>query len=116
MTMPPDDFNLLSSARTELLEKILPHLSGPARYSALMVANALAISQRAAHAKEVLPDTGDAQLCAEIREGRFDPGQPEHTTLIQLLRQETNQRLEISNPKALNTRNRSQASERRSSP
>jgi hypothetical protein len=46
MREKPEGQNLLSIARTTLLEKVVPLLPQDQRYSALMVANAIAIATR----------------------------------------------------------------------
>jgi hypothetical protein len=65
----PDPADLLRTARALLLDDIAPVLDGPARYKALMIANAMAIAARAEPLAE-LPDA--ALICADIRSGLHD--------------------------------------------
>ena len=54
----PDARNLLETARNVFIAEILPALPAASRYTALMIANAMAIAQREIAA-------GDAPLAAE---------------------------------------------------
>ncbi len=121
---------LLRVASDALVGSVLPALSGPARYQALMVARVLAIAARdaqcGAHAdrqellgiEPLIPDAGPAEanetadsathlhayrraLCSEIRSGRFDPAGSAQEALLEHLAVTTENRLRISNPKVL---------------
>lgn len=112
----PDAADLLKTARDGLLNDILPHLPKAHHYTALMAANALAISLREitadgarARAEAALHDSlyeaGEgaqdidafsARLAGDLRAGRFDARLP---AVGQLLLDEVVARLRISNPK-----------------
>lgn len=115
----PHADNLLESARTSLLNELLPHLPAAHKYNALMIANALAIASReqaaessAAQARRRLQryapgcaeiisqDLGirDRQLCADLRSGALDA---DLLALIPSLRADVVCRLQVSNPKYL---------------
>ena len=123
----PDATELLEIARRALLDEILPRLPEDLRYSALMIANAMAIAARehadgdaAAQAelarlrdlfgerpKPLMGEplhaalTGyNRRLAAEIRGGRFDDKQ--RPALIEHLEKSAADKLAIANPKALN--------------
>jgi hypothetical protein len=121
----PDAASLLMSAREALLGEVMPALDASARYTALMIANALAIAAREfALGPEALrqeverlrplaaesvapsdPDSDDVHalrriLAAAIRAGRFDDP-PHAQSLVTALTCITEDRLAISNPKAL---------------
>ena len=107
--------DLLSTARSVLLDQLLPTLAAEQRYTALMIANALIIASREQTAGSALDDArqsllgrvdfdGDAgpiddeQLCRALRAGRVDD------QLLQLLdafRDDIVARLSVSNPKYL---------------
>lgn len=120
----------LRTANEALVASILPALSGPARYQALMVARVLAIGAREAESgaqaerqelagiELLIPeaakvDAGDAKdaeaflgdqrraLCSEIRNGRFDAVGPAQDALLEHLAVTTENRLRINNPKVL---------------
>ena len=124
----PDALELLAIARETLLEQVLPHLGGDARYQALMIANALAIAQR-----ELRPDAPartaeldflhglyapdapppgegaqrtlarlEARLAADLRSGELDGGA--QLAVRRLLRRQISARVAISNPKRLSGR------------
>jgi aminoglycoside phosphotransferase (APT) family kinase protein len=117
--------DLLTIARDALLSSLLPALAGEDRYTALMVANAVAIAAResalgdAATKREVErlrslttdivpPDDPDAndvaalrrRVTAAIRDGRFDDDAHARALLCALL-DICADRVAISNPKAL---------------
>jgi hypothetical protein len=121
----PDAASLLTSAREALLADVLPSLDASSRYSALMIANAMAIAAREftlapnAHRREVErlrplaaetvppsdPDDADVRelrriVAAAIRAGRFDDA-PHAQSLVTSLVQIVEDRLAISNPRAL---------------
>jgi len=125
----PNAAELLKAARDALAAEILPNLPEALRYTGLMVANALAIAERelaagdtavraecerlcrllpecsAAVAAEGLSDVlarYNRQLAEDIRAGRFDGEQ--RGPLLQHLRATTEEKLAVSNPKALHGR------------
>jgi hypothetical protein len=124
--LPAGD-DLLAIAREALLAELRPLLPEHARYTAAMVANAMAIAARETEAgerpaREALERldalygvprrtlAGDAlahalhqherRLAAEIRAGGFDD-EPRRTAALAHLRASVADRLRISNPKAL---------------
>jgi len=125
----PHAVELLKAAREAAIAEILPALPEALRYIGLMVANAIAIAEReiaagetAAYAErerlQVLlsqpsePIAGDTlsgvlarynqSLAADIRAGRFD-GERRDALLVHL-RRTTEDKLAVSNPKALQGR------------
>ncbi len=119
MQNSPDGAELLRTARTALLEELLPQLPAEMRYTTLMVANAMAIAAREADAgdghrrhehtllRELLeaePDAGvsvgelNRRLASELRAGTFDR---QTVRVGELLLEEIRDRLRISNPKYL---------------
>ena len=122
----PDATELLDIARTTLLDELLPRLPQDLRYSALMIANAMAIAARehaggdaAAQAEfarlrelfaeRAKPLAGAAlaaalagynrRLAAEIRGGRYDD--KERAALLAHLETTITDKLAVANPKAL---------------
>jgi hypothetical protein len=122
----PDATELLEIARRTLLDEILPRLPEELRYSARMVANAMAIAMREhaagdapaqaelARLRNLLaeqpqPLTGAAlyaalagynrRLATEIRAGRFDSR--DRAALLAHLEKTTTDKLAVANPKAL---------------
>src|SRR5262245_7545178 len=122
----PDARNLLETARNALIADILPALSAGSRYTALMIANAMAIALRemdagdapltaeAARLRALLPECGEAPAGTPLRDvvqsynrrlieaidgGRFDDA--ERAALLAHLRQTTEAKLAVSNPKML---------------
>lgn len=122
----PDARNLLETARAAFVAEILPTLSGRSRYTALMVANAMAIALREIEAGEapleaerlrlraLLPELAQApsgvplremlagynrRLIEAIRGGRFDGAG--RGALLDHLRRTTEEKLAVSNPKML---------------
>jgi hypothetical protein len=122
----PDATELLEIARRTLLDQILPRLPEDLRYSALMIANAIAIASRehaagdddaqaelarlrvffserpkplAGAALHVALAGYNRRLATEIRAGRFDA--KERTALLGHLEKTTVDKLAVSNPKAL---------------
>lgn len=106
MTLNLYDTGLLAIARQELLNTILPSLPASNHYTALMIANAMAIADRGATTDpSVRPDIPeDQQLCAQIRNGDIDPESQDYLGVLKWLRAETDHRLAVSNPKFLKTR------------
>jgi hypothetical protein len=126
MTIRPNGPELLGIARATFLEQLLPHLPRDLRYTALMVANAMAVAARDAelrageeaaelamlgwlYGEESLREAGrtDEQkrhrlrrrLAREIREGHLD--RMLTGRLHTLLQDRAVARLRISNPKYL---------------
>ena len=124
----PRGAQLLAIARETLLAELRPLLDDDARYTAAMIANAMAIAareaetgdapQRAALARlEQLYDEpaskpgGSAlrdalaqrerRLALDIRSGRFDEDDQKSRAMIEHLWESVLARLRISNPKAL---------------
>lgn len=116
----PDTRDLIATARETLKAEILPQLSGRAKYSAAMIANALGIALRdldtdmaaeAAAERDALrrllgSDEADlaalnAAFAAAIRAGRFDPGSEGHEAARAALVSQTRARLASVAPKAL---------------
>ena len=122
----PDATELLEVARRALLDEILPRLPADLRYSALMIANAMAIAAREhadggaaaqaelARLRELFgerpkPPMGEPlhaalagynrRLAGEIRAGQFDD--KERPALIEHLGKSAADKLAIANPKAL---------------
>lgn len=122
----PDARDLLEIARHAFTTEVLPAVPEALRYTALMIANAIAIAQREIAAGDAplrgeyrrlaellsgnaaAPD-GDAlrkavagynrRLANEIRAGRFDG--EERAAMLEHLRRTTEEKLAVSNPKAL---------------
>lgn len=126
MNNRPNASELLAIARAIFTAEILPALPKKLRYSALMIANALAIARREIEAGDAplraeferltmllseIPRevTGEAlpaaladynrRLASQIRAGRFD--REERAVLLEHLRKTTEEKLAVSNPKAL---------------
>ena len=126
MNNRPNARELLAITRATFTTEILPALPEKLRYSGLMIANALAIARREIEAGEVplraeferlrtlfseslreassnaLPAAladYNRRLAAEIRAGRFD--KEERAVLLEHLRKTTEEKLAVSNPKAL---------------
>lgn len=99
--------DLLATAREVLLNELLPALPPDKAFAARMVANAMAIAARGAAqpawAAEVLARMGGdpRTFAAAIREGRFDPGTPDHARTAALLDDLTRARCAVSAPRAL---------------
>ena len=126
MNNRPNAPELLAIARATFSAEILPALPEKLRYSGLMIAHALAIAQREMEAGDAplraeserlrtlfsdgsheLAGTApplavadyNRRLADEIRAGRFD--KEERAVLLEHLRKTTEQKLAVSNPKAL---------------
>jgi len=122
----PDARELIATARDAYTTDVLPTVPDELRYTALMIANAMAIAQRELAAGDaplrdeyrrlsaLLPGAaaashGDAlrgaverynrRLANEIRAGRFDD--EKRAAMLQHLRRTTEEKLAVSNPKAL---------------
>ena len=130
MTERPEAAALLDEARRSLIELLLPLLPADRRYDGLMVANAMAIASREAsqgddllwrsvRALAVLLDASDARgggtavelraalrdlegrLSRDIRRGAYDAPGSRRDDVRAYLRASTEDRVRISNPKAL---------------
>ena len=122
----PDARNLLETARKTFMAEILPTLPAGSRYAALMIANAMAIAEReiaagaaplnaeAERLRALLPGSDEAppgaslhkvlegynrRLIEAIRAGGFDGAK--RPVLLAHLRQTTEAKLAVSNPKLL---------------
>ncbi|RJG00828.1 DUF6285 domain-containing protein [Noviherbaspirillum sedimenti] len=134
MSDRPNGQDLLLTAREELMKRLLPALPAELRYSALMVANAMAIAARELDAgqsgdlrelaglQQLLPGEATAEapvdgellqhaltgyrkeLCAQIRVGNFDAGKPSHQELLRHLAENVSHKLTLSNPRLLSSR------------
>ncbi len=126
MSERPSGAELLSAARTTLLQELLTELPERRRYLALMVANAMAIAARELGLGDGIdraeltslrrlfqdpePDSSEEvaarlealnrRLCVEIRRGGFAGG-VEEARLRDHLRRSVEARVAVSNPKAL---------------
>ncbi len=107
----PDAGNLLGTALDSLRADLLPHLPDHARYTGLMVANALSIVLRDLRADQARAEMSAAitgligqddatALCTAIQAGSFDAADRD-IGLRQALMTITKARLSINNPKAL---------------
>lgn len=131
MSDRPDGQDLLLTAREELMKRVLPELPADLRYSALMIANAMAIAARElgagqagdarelAQLQQLVP--GEAlmvadgaplqqaltayrkKLCEKIRAGDCDPGKAAHQELLRHLDANVRDKLTVSNPKLLSS-------------
>ncbi|HEY4249859.1 MAG TPA: DUF6285 domain-containing protein [Roseomonas sp.] len=111
----PDGLDLLDAARQALLEELLPHLPEARRFTARMIASAMAIAAREARQGEAWrmesmaaiaaltgPDTEPLPAFAlAIRNGDFDPGTPGHDRAAATLLALARARCAVSAPKAL---------------
>jgi hypothetical protein len=118
----PNSAELLEIARTRLPEELLPALPAENKYSALMVAAAMAIAMRefengdAAELEERnllrellgIDVSGDIslldlnrQFAAGLHIGKYDSSGPDHEIALRLLRSFTLSKLGESNPKYL---------------
>jgi hypothetical protein len=122
----PDARDLLETARDAFTAEVLPAVPEALRYTALMIVNAIAIAQREIAAGDAplrgeygrlagllsgaaAALDGDAlreavedynrRLANEIRAGRFDG--EERAVMLEHLRRTTEEKLAVSNPKAL---------------
>lgn len=120
----PDAADLLSIARTTLLEQLLPHLPADQKYNALLVAAAMAIAARESlngsadleAERRLLADllgdggTGDklpedaltelnARFAAQLRAGEFDARDERQAAAFRILRESTLGRLDECNPR-----------------
>ena len=120
-TSRPEAGALLATARQELLDTLLPEVSGALKYQVLMTANAMKIAAREIEAGtsteqrtrdsihnlylELIPETADnadeQSLADDIRNRRLPT---ENEKLYDLLLAITRDKLQISNPKYLKDR------------
>jgi hypothetical protein len=126
----PGGSELLTVAREALMADLLPLTSGDARYTLLMVANAMSIAAREAAAGDASAKAAlarleklygetfgerakpaleprlaeyERRLAQDIRVGRFDANDDEQRAVLDHLRKTVAARLAISNPKALSS-------------
>ena len=99
----PSLADLLEIAREVVRQRLVPELSGQARYEALMAANAIAIAMRqiAAGADASGSAEEDRALAAEIRAGRHGPDSATHAEVYQRLLDAVTARVRESNPRYL---------------
>lgn len=120
-TSRPEAAGLLATARQELLDTLLPEVSGALKYQVLMTANAMKIAAREIEAGasteqrtqdgirelylELIPEDADnadeQSLADDIRYRRLPT---ENEKLYDLLLAITRDKLQISNPKYLKDR------------
>lgn len=120
-TTRPEAANLLATARQELLDALLPEVSGALKYQVLMTANAMKIAGREIEAgasteqraladirelyRKRLPDqannANEQSLADDIRHRRLAHDDEQ---VYNLLLSITQSKLRISNPKYLNNR------------
>ncbi len=99
MKVEPGGAELLRVAREELLESLLPKLPETERYTARMVANAMAIAARElARGPSACLDA--RRFAREIRAGRHD-SPASAAEAREALRDLTRARLAVSNPRIL---------------
>jgi hypothetical protein len=95
-----DIASLLETAAATMRAELMEALPADRRYTAAMVANAMAIAARALRHPAPPPDhTADRALAAAIRAGQHD----DDPALRAALRARVNARLAISDPAALET-------------
>ena len=129
MNDPPTARELLGTVRDAFKAEILPALPEALRYTGLMIANALAIAQREMEAGDAPARAEHERLCKllseapqalagealyralavynqrlsrDIRAGRFDGA--ERAAMLEHLLRTTEEKLAVSNPKALHGR------------
>jgi hypothetical protein len=116
MLEKPDAANLLATARSLLMEEILPALPPEKAIAARMVAAAIGLALREGTAGQewqdalqqrlrdlvAAPDSRLLQrLSEEIRDGLHDPGTPGHADIAHWLHDYARLRATVSAPKAL---------------
>lgn len=116
----PTAVELLSTARRTLFRELLPALPESLNYEARMIANAMAIAIRemeqcpesktkpsATRLLHLLPESSpestpeNRMICQLLRQGAFDKTSPKQRELLDVLYQDTQRKLAISNPKLL---------------
>lgn len=95
MTDPETLADLLETAIAALRTELIDSLPEDRRYSAAMVANAMAIAARSLRTPEPYDQGEDRDLAAAIRAGQHDAD----TTLLTRLRARTAARLTVSDPR-----------------
>ncbi|WP_166266698.1 DUF6285 domain-containing protein [Marinobacter caseinilyticus] len=121
MTTPrPNAAELLTIARQELLDTVLPEVDESLKYQILMIANAMKIANREltddhstdheaqsaldqfyqTHAPQRAEAACEQQLADDLRQRRFDDDDSVHRLLLTL----TEHKLNLSNPKYLGKR------------
>jgi hypothetical protein len=112
MTAPIDVNELLALARETLQADLTPALPAHARFTAAMVANALAIAAREAQdhsdadhdiaaARAALSQVDDAALILSIRYGELDDPSPQRTAAMAYAAALVRRRLAVTNPSRL---------------
>jgi hypothetical protein len=117
MRLTPDAQNLLATALAAFRAEILPSLPAEKRYTALMIANALAMAERElGEPAPSLPPTAPAlyrdaaavtseqfedRLAADIEAGRFDTPGPMRDAAFAAVKAINAARLAMTNPKRL---------------
>lgn len=120
MRLKPDAHNLLATALDLFHAEILPALPPEKRYAALMIANALAMTEREladfprantaglaalyADAADMDPDELERRFAADIEAGRFDEAGPRRNAAFAVVKAINAARLVITNPKRLTSR------------
>jgi hypothetical protein len=108
----PDLHELVTLARETLQNDLAPALPAKDRFTAALVANALAIAARAmldhgdadaaiVAAREALPFAGDRALIAAIRSGALDAPSTERTAARAYAAALVRRRLAVTNPARL---------------
>lgn len=123
----PDAADLLAVARETLLKELRPRLDEGDRYTAAMIANAMAIAarelqageaemlaalerldalygarpQRARETPAAALDARERELARDIRSGAFDADGERRRAVLEHLRLSVRARLAVSNPRAL---------------
>ena len=96
MSRLPDTADLLLTARSAVIEKLIAHLPTSLHYDARMVARVMAIAARELGASAVDVGPQEADLASAIRAGEHDQG-----TAFDALLELTRSKLLISNPDML---------------
>jgi hypothetical protein len=99
----PDARELLSVARTALIDAVLPTVPEAARYEVRMIASAMAMAERelGAGVPQDPQSSNGAALDIRIRAGEFDAPGPKRDAVERRLREWVAARLAINNPKML---------------
>jgi len=114
----PDTHNLLATALDEFRAQMLPHIAPEQRYTALMIANALAMTQRDLDAAasgarafqaamaalygdstDVAAEQLESRFAADIEAGAFDAPSPNREAAFRCLQTLIAAKLAITNPK-----------------
>lgn len=90
---------LLELARRTLRQQLLKHIPAEKKYTALMVAGAMAIVARQIEQGDNTPNEAQArQLCKNIRAGKVGPDSGDYDTVYKQLSDQARQNVLISNP------------------